>query len=399
MSYFLLPTINYEIKPKNIKLKFDETNKISINKTLSKYISQVKEQISSINIVSKWDNMKKFTNPYEYIHTPVPGYKTSISRMKPLSRSFFKMMEMYNLFKIEDLYKNVGIKSFHLAEGPGGFIEALCLLRKNKRDMYYGMTLINNNINTPGWKKSEVFLKKNHNVTIELGADGTGNLYKAKNLKYCMEKYQNSMDFITADGGFDFSIDFNKQEEMAFRLIFSQISFAITMQKKNGIFILKVFDIFLQSTVELIYLLCCFYKKVYIIKPNTSRYANSEKYIVCKFFKEGNTKNISKKFLAIFTVLDRINFKKYLITNIINIPIQYFFLCQIQEINAIIGQQQIQNILTTIRMIEDDDWAKENINKIKNQNIKKCIYWCIKNNLIYNKNIQTSNMFLGKIES
>ena len=98
---------------------------ISINKTLAKYISNVKEQISSINIVSKWDNMKKFTNPHEYIHTPVPGYKTSISRMKPLSRSFFKMIEMYNLFKIEDLYKNVEIKSFHLAEGPGGFIEAL----------------------------------------------------------------------------------------------------------------------------------------------------------------------------------------------------------------------------------------------------------------------------------
>ena len=31
------------------------------------------------------------------------------------------------------------------------------------------------------------------------------------------------MDIITADGGFDFSIDFNKQEEMACRLIFSQV--------------------------------------------------------------------------------------------------------------------------------------------------------------------------------
>ena len=40
-----------------------------------------------------------------------------------------------------------------------------------------------------------------------------------------MEKYQNSMDIITADGGFDFSIDFNKQEQLSNRLIFCEIKF------------------------------------------------------------------------------------------------------------------------------------------------------------------------------
>ena len=50
------------------------------------------------------------------------------------------------------------------------------------------------------------------------------------------------MDIVTADGGFDFSVDFNKQEIMANKLIFCQICFAISMQKKGGIFILKIFD-------------------------------------------------------------------------------------------------------------------------------------------------------------
>ena len=61
------------------------------------------------------------------------------------------------------------------------------------------------------------------------------------------------------------------------------------MQKQGGHFILKVFDIFHQSSVELIYLLSCFYERVYIIKPHTSRHANSEKYIVCKKFKFSDT--------------------------------------------------------------------------------------------------------------
>ncbi len=63
----------------------------------------VKEQIS--DNISQWDNIKKFTNPYEYIHTSVPGYKFSVSRLKPLSRSFFKMIEIYNIFKLGEMFK------------------------------------------------------------------------------------------------------------------------------------------------------------------------------------------------------------------------------------------------------------------------------------------------------
>ena len=99
-------------------------------------------------------------------------------------------------------------------------------------------------------------------------------------------------------------------ESLALHLIFSQIMFALTMQKHKGHFILKVFDIFLKSTVELIYILACFYERVYIIKPHTSRYANSEKYIVCKYFKFANTEKIAEKFIAVSHVLDRLDWKK-----------------------------------------------------------------------------------------
>ena len=50
------------------------------------------------------------------------------------------------------------------------------------------------------------------------------------------------MDIITGDGGFDFSIDYNKQEILAVRLIFTQIVYALHLQKKGGTFILKIFD-------------------------------------------------------------------------------------------------------------------------------------------------------------
>ena len=61
------------------------------------------------------------------------------------------------------------------------------------------------------------------------------------------------------------------------------------MQKKNGHFIIKFFDIFTLPSIEMIYLMNCFYNKVYLLRANTSRYANSERYVVCKHFKYSNT--------------------------------------------------------------------------------------------------------------
>ena len=43
------------------------------------------------------------------------------------------------------------------------------------------MTLLNNDENTPGWKKSAKFLKNNKNVFIEYGKDNTGDIYKLEN--------------------------------------------------------------------------------------------------------------------------------------------------------------------------------------------------------------------------
>ena len=100
---------------------------IIISKTLYKYLIKSKEEIGKY--VNDWDKFKKYTNPYEFIHTTIPGTKHSVCPLKPLSRSFYKMIEICNLLHIlNDLPNNKitnKIKSFHLAEGPGGFIEAL----------------------------------------------------------------------------------------------------------------------------------------------------------------------------------------------------------------------------------------------------------------------------------
>ena len=83
MSYFLLPSIPYNKDIVNLisQTYTNNDNNIIINKTLSRYLSKIKGQIDSKQ--HEWDKYKKYTNPYEYIHTVIPGSKYSICKTKP----------------------------------------------------------------------------------------------------------------------------------------------------------------------------------------------------------------------------------------------------------------------------------------------------------------------------
>jgi len=160
------------------------------------------------------------------------------------------------------------------------------------------------------------------------------------------------------------------------------------MQKKNGHFILKIFDIFSKTTVDIIYLLSSLYSNVYIVKPHTSRLANSEKYIVCK-----NFNGLSNKLLqSIFTQFSKINSVSS-ISTIFDFDLDLYFINKIEEYNAIFGQQQIENISGTLNLINCKN-KNDKIESLKKNNINKCIHWCEKNNISYNKCNSSTNIFM-----
>jgi 23S rRNA U2552 (ribose-2'-O)-methylase RlmE/FtsJ len=392
MSYFLLPKVSYNNKLSDyidVKVLSKANTEPEINKTLFTYLTTIKTEID--NRQDDWDRFKKYTNPYEYIHTQISNSKPAVCKIKPLSRSYFKMIEMCGLF---DLIKDLPVNcmTMHLAEGPGGFIEALCHLRENKNDNYIGITLIDkNNNNVPGWKKSNLFLENNKNVFIETAADRTGNLMSLDNLIYCQKKYKQSIDMVTADGGFDFSIDFNHQEAVSSKLILCQIIFAIAVQKKHGNFLIKFFDTFTTASIDMLYLLSVLYEDVYFIKPNSSRYANSEKYVVCKNFRMDNSDELINKFYPVFNN-ESMNIN---ISEIFTMRTPYLFINKIEEINAIYGQQQLDSIASTLNLIDNN--KSDKIENLKKHNIQKCVSWCQKYNLPHNKN-NTGNIFLHNKE-
>lgn len=474
-----------------------------VSASVYSHLCDIKEQIEKYQ--EQWDNSKKFTNPYEYIHTNIAGNKTNISKLRPLSRSFYKMIEImsgngilhkYPVISTPD-YK-MGINTFHLAEGPGGFIEAISYLRGSEynkvcggalslspastidgsaaavvhilkrntdfhdeymkeiehmklsrrifenskhtsnstsssidaqghppiygNDRYYGMTLVNDDPICPGWKKTRTFLDHNPNVIIETGEDKTGNLISLENFRYCAAKYKNKMDIVTADGGFDFSVDFNNQENIATQLILSEVFYALALQKQGGTFILKIFDIFHKPTIDILYLLSYYYTNVTIMKPYTSRVANSEKYVICQGFKIADSAPIIQHFCDIFpsiimtvdaadtadTAADQDTASDDVggadgngtgsLSSLLAREHDLYFLNKIEELNAMISYQQIENITSTLAIITNHKNA-EKLEQYKKANVGKCIAWCEYYGIPYHKQnilLQATNIFLHR---
>jgi len=393
MSYYLLPQTSFLIHKYIDYVEGYKPPTAVISNSLSTYLTDIKQKIDER--ARDWDIFKKYTNPYEYVHTLVPYKKTSVSKSKPLSRSFFKMIEMIQTFQL--VQTTQPIHTFHLAEGPGGFIEAVSYVRKNRNDVYIGMTLMDekNDPNIPGWKKTNNFLKQNPNVYIETGQDGTGNILSMQNLIGCKDTYGSSIDFITADGGFDFSSNFNNQEISIAQLLFAQVCYAITMQKKGGAFVLKVFDCFMQHTIDILCILSSFYDKVYITKPNTSRYGNSEKYIVCMNFLIPSCKCFFPFIHRAFekmTLPHIYSMKPLYIHRFLTIELSLGFVSKLEEYNAIFGQQQLENIHYTLLFI-DNKHNQEKIDIMIKMNVQKSMQWCVKHHIPHNIIVINTNTF------
>lgn len=385
MNYFLLPQA-YPFTYRRIDYYTSEEESkeyvLALSQSLSKYLYEIKEKIKQFD--QEWDIYKEYTNPYEYIHTQAPTLKHSVSTYKPLSRSYYKMVELLKHFDLlKQFPENEPVRSFHLAEGPGGFIEALANLRKTEnkqvslQDRYIGMTLIDDADRTiPSWKKSQIFMRNNPTVTIENGQDGTGNLLSVHNFIHCVQKYGSSMHLMTGDGGFDFSENFNLQEAKILPLLYAQIAYAVCMQRKGGHFILKMFDSFMEASVDLIYLLSSFYQRTFVTKPQTSRYANSERYIVCTGFHFDNYAEYYPYILSTFTKMHITPVTRPL-KRFFDFALPYYFLNRLEESNTVIGMNQIDNIYTTIMLMENKNTKKAKIEQLTKMNIAKCVQWCL----------------------
>lgn len=198
-----------------------------------------------------------------------------------------------------------------ICAGPGGFSEYV-LWRKKWEARGFGFTLTGPN----NFKLEEFLAASTETFEPHYGkdpVDGNGDIYDPNNQiafrNFVLANSESGVHFVMADGGFSVEGQENNQEILSKRLYLCQFLCALGILRTGGHFVCKLFDCFTSFSVGLIYLMHLCFDRVCIFKPNTSRPANSERYLVCKSKKSG-TQAVENHFFLVNCMLDNVDREK-----------------------------------------------------------------------------------------
>ncbi len=119
-------------------------------------------------------------------------------------------------------------------------------------------------------------------VTMHLPRQNDGNdTNNNSEMKELTQQQRRRVHLVVADGGFDAQRDSNNQEVLAHHIVVSQTAAALTLLRKGGTYIVKMFGFQEESTKQMLRHLYGCFDKMTFVKPTSSRPASAERYLVC----------------------------------------------------------------------------------------------------------------------
>ena len=372
MSYYILPKINTE-------LILDPCVHLSMDK-ITPYISQslvnyLTKATNSLNNLLTFDTtytfkfLNQIINPYEYLFSNVPNSNLSICKIKPSSKIYYDILEIYNTLKLSECLPEKNMNAFYYGSNGSCVLEYMKTFRENYEDINILIEplLHHTQINTHAPNTQD---------------DTMYNSIPDYILSMCDYMYFELPDKVYADT--------NKY----ILGLLKAVKFILMYQSPHGCMILKLGHTYYKPVIDILYIISSLYSKTYIIKPNTSNNIYDEKYLVCKTFtstpqkKNAYLDKIDKMYTICYREQNEIN-----IQSIVKNEINMYFLNKMEECNIIIGQQQIDVYDQMINLVKNKNKV-EKIETIQKHNIQKCINWCDKYKLPCNKFADKINIFL-----
>jgi 23S rRNA U2552 (ribose-2'-O)-methylase RlmE/FtsJ len=380
-----------------------------INTEWHKRLLALKNEIEHVTPENVWDDAKKLTNLYEYVFLSLKQRSAaSVSAIHPLSRSFFKMIEIWDALNLSfpqsqsQPQQSLSVTA-HTAEGPGGFMEAIQYRASDNKHntgiRMVAMTLKSTERTIPGWKKSQALFQKYPQIRVVYGVDGTGNLYSLENqdafasavtaevgAETTIGNIGGTADLYTADGGFDFSADFNSQENTVQRLLIAEALAGLATLKPGGILIQKLFDTTQRATLEFLWVLSSCFEQTGIMKPYTSRPANSERYWIGVGYRGSLNSAWIQTLFRSLVATEAPNGWDRLFAEVDSSETLHVWTptweAQIQHIQETIECAQIVAIQQTINLIKKP--TRETVMAILTSNIATSRQWCIQHKIPMN---------------
>ncbi len=374
MSYYILPKINSEIIiDPCLHLSMDMITP-HISQSLINYLTKTTTSLnrhltSYPSYTLKY--LSQLINPYEYLFSTIPNTNISVCKLKPDSNIFYDSLEIYNTLKLAECFPNRNINALYYGTNGSSVLECMQISREQYDD--------NNILIEP-------------NLPENMTTTSNNSLNKDPELIYTPipDKLKGICDFMYIELSDKTYLDTNKY----ILGLLKAILHILTYQNAQGNLMIKLSHIYYKPVIDILYIISGLYNKVYIIKPSTNNNMNSERYLVCKTFINNARKvsNYLEKIDKIYTICYRER-NEINIQSIVKNEINMYFLNKIEECNIIIGQQQIDVYDQMINLIKNKN-KQDKIESIQKHNIQKCMHWCEKYKLPYNKFADRANIFL-----
>lgn len=273
-----LPLSNKKYKIKKLS---DLKEKLAVTK------SKLDEEFKKSNFIRYWKELDPFKKEKNII--AVLGNTCNISNAWI---KCYELIKEFELLPVEILGES--FIHFDNAAFPGSFILSVHHFVNTNRQwkekyQWIGSSLLNSNDNNKSPLEDKYKLYENYPKNWLMNDINNGDVLVEENQKDFHKRLNGAVDLYTSDLGFDVSSDYNNQELLHAMANIGQILTGLLTLRKGGCLITKQYSIFEPITVSLMYATASFFNEFYICKPYSSREANSETYLVGKFFKGNAT--------------------------------------------------------------------------------------------------------------
>tara|TARA_B100000902_G_scaffold381837_1_gene418824 strand:+ start:2458 stop:3690 length:1233 start_codon:yes stop_codon:yes gene_type:complete len=348
------------------------------------YTKQVREKMYDEELQNR-----KFYLIVNQFESDIPDYNENLNNVLStklkldkgtniFSRDLFKLWEMLVYF---NLAEEKDFKSVSLSEN-GGFLQCINYFRQNyvksKGDVYCYQ----------GNSDKEVSecLKDNvkNNKLLKLKDGPLEQLNNSKYLsnvtaieKFIKDNKLSDINLITANGVVEYKNNSHNEHQL-YTIILGEIITALSIQRDNGDFVLRIEDCFTNITIKLLNILNDCYDDVFICKPLFSRSFNNERYVICKKFKLKSTvkTNLIKKLKLLLDNMNKVKTNnKYVLDIISNFEVNQKDQELIAGINLhLVGEEHL-NINKIIDYKNKKNYFGEQYHKFRDIQIDASVWW------------------------
>lgn len=375
MSYYVLPKIKVDYQLSPILYNVMDQPKPCISASLINYTKEsdsiLHQQLSlECNMNISFRMLTQIIHSYDFLFSCVSGFGTPVTCVQAKSPLYFDIVEIFQTLKLGDkiLLKEDPIHILCCGKNAQSALDAFGLQCETMRTTSKILDQFKSCANLASLGKLV------NSIDYYENFENAESMKSACDLIYFEESDKNFVDV----------------NEYVLYLT-KAILFANMYQSQSGCLIIKISTIFYKPIVDLIYIISHMYKKIYIMKPNTSNVILDDRYLVCKTFcNEPHDIIVPLRnfYNSLFSVKNDVN-----VSSILKNRLYYYFLNKVEESNVIIGQQKLDAYSQLINLLKSKN-KMEKIELLQRHNVQKCVYWCDKHKIEYHKMSDKLNIFI-----